>query len=149
MSMMRRWVLGAISIVGCGDDGGPSGSASDASVTETMPESSGDAVTSDDTAGGCVPFDGVDDCGDGMFCLARSATAGECTPAAAEGSDSEEPCSPALSACAEDRICQAVSGGMTICVDMCRFSMGDGDCAPMRTCIDAYDLEEVGGCAPA
>lgn len=146
--LMPRWVWGALLLAGCGDEGEPSESSSGASTTDAMPESTADAMTTNGPPGGCVPFDGVDDCGDGMFCLARTATEGECTPATAEGSGAEEPCDPPLSACAEDRICQPVSGGATICVDMCRFAMDDADCAPMRTCIDAYDLPEVGGCAP-
>ena len=123
------------------DDGSDSeGGTESESESESMGETTGPPA-------GCVPFDGADDCGDGMFCLPRTATEGDCTPATAMGSEPDEACDPPLNACAEDRICQP-AGGMTICVQMCRFAMGDADCVEGRTCIDAYDLPEVGGCAP-
>jgi hypothetical protein len=156
-------------VIGCGDDGGTessSASASTSTATATATASASDSVTdsgsdsvtdsvtdsgsgSDTGSGACVPFDGNDDCPDGSFCLAQTATSGQCTPATTTGTTAEEACDPPLSACGEDLLCQQITGGATICAVMCRLDMGDADCPADRTCIDAYDLPEVGGCAPA
>jgi hypothetical protein len=163
---------------GCGDATGSesssetTGSSSGATATTSSGETSGGGTRNGDPCGGagdcgaefdcvpdrggagmvcaatCVPFDDADDCDDGWFCLGETAATGHCTPPSDTGSNVEEGCGPMFYACAEDQLCQAVTGGTMICVQMCRIAMGDADCPAMRTCIDAYDLDEVGACAP-
>ena len=101
-------------------------------------------------AASCVPFDGIEDCGNGWFCLSLMENEGRCYPPTDSGAAYDEDCAPAGNACAEDLVCNAFAPGSVFCVALCRLSQGDADCPDTYSCLPVFMemSDEVGSCAP-